>query len=213
MENDVRTEGMYEYTVRFGEATIVRHLIEYGSGEHDIVIPAYLGGYPVVEIGGAAFQDQFNITGSVTIPEGVRVIGWGAFFDCHEIAEIKLPRTLERIEDRAFAYCCGLRWMVVPRGVNYIGEHAFWRCSSATKIWLPDTVTDIEDWTFDECGQLYELYMHSGTKISGERVFDRCWELNEVIRYEYMEEPMDGGFERAEGVGLVRENIERYKMW
>lgn len=213
MENDVRTEGMYEYTVRFGEATIVRHLREYDFEKHDTVIPAYLGGYPVVEIGGAAFQDQFNITGSVTIPEGVRVIGWGAFFDCHEIAEIKLPRTLERIEDRAFAYCCGLRWMVVPRGVNYIGEHAFWRCSSATKIWLPDTVTDIEDWTFDECGQLYELYMHSGTKISGERVFDRCWELNEVIRYEYMEEPMDGDFERAEGVGLVRENIERYKIW
>lgn len=208
MENDVRTEGMYEYTVRFGEATIVRHLIEYGSGEHDIVIPAYLGGYPVVEIGGAAFQDQFNITGSVTIPEGVRVIGWGAFFDCHEIAEIKLPRTLERIEDRAFAYCCGLRWMVVPRGVNYIGGHAFWHCVSMTKIWLPDTVTDIEDGTFAECGS--RIYMYSGTKISGERVFNSCCD---VIRYDYMEEPTDGDFERAEGVGLVRENIERYKMW
>lgn len=80
MENDVRTEDMYEYTVRFGEAMIVRHLIEYSSGEHDIVIPAYLGGYPVVEIGGAAFQDQFNITGSVTVPEGVRVIGGGCVF-------------------------------------------------------------------------------------------------------------------------------------
>lgn len=103
--------------------------------------------------------------------------------------------------------------MVVPRGVNYIGGHAFWHCVSMTKIWLPDTVTDIEDWTFDECGQLYKLYMHSDTKISGERVFDRCRELNDIIRYDYMEEPTNGDFERAEGVGLVRENIERYKMW
>ena len=51
MENDVRTEGMYEYTVRFGEATIVRHLREYDFEKHDTVIPAYLGSYPVVEIG------------------------------------------------------------------------------------------------------------------------------------------------------------------
>ena len=46
MENDVRTEGMYEYTVRFGEATIVRHLREYDFEKHDTVIPAYLGSYP-----------------------------------------------------------------------------------------------------------------------------------------------------------------------
>ena len=211
MENDVRTEGMYEYTVRFGEATIVRHLREYDFEKHDTVIPAYLGSYPVVEIG-RAFQEQYMI-GSVTVPEGVRVIGEGAFADSNRITEFKLPRTLERIEGGAFSFCNALEWMVVPRGVNYIGGHAFWHCVSMTKIWLPDTVTDIEDWTFDECGQLYKLYMHSGTKISGERVFDRCRELNDIIRYDYMEEPTNGDFERAEGVGLVRENIERYKMW
>ena len=61
MENDVRTEGMYEYTVRFGEATIVRHLREYDFEKHDTVIPAYLGSYPVVEIGRAAFQEQYMI--------------------------------------------------------------------------------------------------------------------------------------------------------
>lgn len=44
-------------------------------------------------------------------------------------------------------------------------------------------------------------------------MFDRCRELNDIIRYDYMEEPTNGDFERAEGVGLVRENIERYKMW
>ncbi len=207
MENDVRTEGMYEYTVRFGEATIVRHLREYDFEKHDTVIPAYLGSYPVVEIGRAAFQEQYMI-GSVTVPEGVRVIGGGAFADSNRITEIKLPRTLERIEGGAFSFCNDLEWMVVPRGVNYIGGHAFWHCVSMTKIWLPDTVTDIEDGTFAECGS--RIYMYSGTKISGERVFNSCCD---VIRYDYMEEPTDGDFERAEGVGLVRENIERYKMW
>lgn len=103
MENDVRTEGMYEYTVRFGEATIVRHLREYDFEKHDTVIPAYLGSYPVVEIGRAAFQEQYMI-GSVTVPEGVRVIGEGAFADSNRITEFKLPRTLERIEGGAFSF-------------------------------------------------------------------------------------------------------------
>ena len=105
MENVVRTEGMYEYTVRFGEATIVRHLREYDFEKHDTVIPAYLGSYPVVEIGRAAFQEQYMI-GSVTVPEGVRVIGGGAFADSNRITEIKLPRTLERIEGGAFSSIC-----------------------------------------------------------------------------------------------------------
>lgn len=216
MENEVRREGRYEYTVKFGEATIVRHVVEKYGQEifdelRDLTVPAYLGGYPVVEIGNSAFMEQFMITGKVTASEGVRVIGARAFIDCHGINEFKLPSTLERIEGGAFALCMGIGWMVVPRGVNYIGEQAFWLCNHMERAWIPDTVVEIPKEAFSNCGSLHELYVPRSTNISTERVFFECWGLDNIIRYDYMQEPQGGNFRRAESVGIGLENAERYK--
>ena len=100
---------MYEYTVRFGEATIVRHLREYDFEKHDTVIPAYLGSYPVVEIGRAAFQEQY-------------MIGSGRFGKCAcnrrvrlptatRITEIKLPRTNESKAERFLFAMLSSGWL------------------------------------------------------------------------------------------------------
>ena len=70
----------------------------------------------------------YELNGTYSIKEGVRII-------C----------------DEAFDNCCSLTDIVLPEGVNSIGERAFHNCSSLTSIVIPDGVTSIGDWAFYDC--------------------------------------------------------------
>ena len=61
----------------------------YEGEEEEIVIPSEIDGEPVVEIGEYAFMG-WSLT-SVTVPEGVKKICDGAFYECANLETLVLP--------------------------------------------------------------------------------------------------------------------------
>ena len=91
---------------------------------------------------------------SFTVPEGVKIIGEGAFERCQSLIEIKLPNSTTNISDAAFASCTSLVSVEMSDSVTNIGIYAFSDCSSLEKITIPDSVTNIGWYAFNGCDDL-----------------------------------------------------------
>ncbi|MCR4645092.1 MAG: leucine-rich repeat domain-containing protein [Oscillospiraceae bacterium] len=89
-------------------------------------------------IGSSVFHTIDSET--LTIPEGVEVIGTQAFYDCINLREIHLPESLTTIEGSAFCGCKSLRKIYIPDNVRYIGDHAFGDNYSLEEVSLPGRI-------------------------------------------------------------------------
>ena len=108
----------FSYIVTDGEAKITDYSSE---GSKDVVIPRYLGGYPVTSIGGDAFSGK-QLT-SVFIPDSVTSIGSAAFYD-NKLTSVKILDGMTIIEGLAFARN-QLTSVIIPDSVTGIGGGAF----------------------------------------------------------------------------------------
>lgn len=63
----------------------------------------------------------------ITVPEGVKTIGYRAFAGCPALRFLSLPISLRQIEDHAFDQCRLLESLTVPQRVSMIGISAFCR--------------------------------------------------------------------------------------
>lgn len=96
---------------------------------------------------------------SVTIPEGVQIIGPKAFASCVNLKHIQLPSSIVSIGKYAFADCSALEDMVIPEGVRVISEGAFSGCTDMQDINLPESVITIEDKAFEACTGLKSIHL------------------------------------------------------
>lgn len=74
-----------------------------------------------------------------TVPETinglpVKIIASGAFHDRVELLSISLPDGIEMIGDYAFSKCANLKQIRLPKALTYIGEHAFLGAQSLSDI-------------------------------------------------------------------------------
>lgn len=110
----------------------------------ELKIPGVISGIPVVSIGDYAFQDCFELTGSIVIPDTVTRIGAGAFFGCSSLnGTLTIPASVTSIGDFAFYECLSLTGgLTLPDSVETVGESAFAFCESMTgALVLPADVT------------------------------------------------------------------------
>lgn len=63
----------------------------------------------------------------ITVPEGVKTIGYRAFADCPHLLALSLPISLRAIEDHALDACTRLESLTIPQRVSMIGTNAFSR--------------------------------------------------------------------------------------
>lgn len=112
-------ESAFQYSSSASGAVITKYVGNY----LDVVIPPYLGGLPVVEIGSDSFSDA--TVRSVKVPEGIAKISDRAFFFCQDMDSIDLPESLQ-----------------------IIGGNAFYGCLSLTRLYIPANVISIDCLTF-----------------------------------------------------------------
>lgn len=114
-----------------------------------------------VGISNYAFYQAF--VDSVTVPESVKHIGRGAFYDCIHLKAVFLPSTMTAIEDYTFYRCYELNLTTLPQNITSIGYAAFYKCrklgtggeennGGEVKFVIPDGVRYIGDYAFYGCG-------------------------------------------------------------
>ena len=90
------------------------------------------------------------------IPDGITIIGEGAFHSRHQMTSMTIPESVKKIENGAFAFCYSLEEVLLPANIESLGWWAF-LATPIKSITLPATLTFIGDQAFDGCSQLTEV--------------------------------------------------------
>lgn len=87
----------------------------------------------------------------IVIPEGIEIIGDGAFINQVNLKKITLPSTLKYIPFKAFEGASNLEEVVINEGsvLKEIGENAFYDTRNLVSFTLPNTVTKIKRRAFN----------------------------------------------------------------
>lgn len=133
----------------------------------ELVLPnslSYLGEY--------AFMYS-TITGSLTIPSRLKVIGRAAFYNCPKLTEAVLQEGVEEIGEMAFAgsgyNVVGLTSIELPSTLKKIGPFALQFCDKIKYIELPEGLEVISDGVFNHMQGLENtsLVIPSTVKLIG----------------------------------------------
>ena len=110
---------------------------------------------------------------SFTVPDGVKVIGAGAFSGSDNLTKIVLPDSVTTIEDNAFYYSQSLKIITLSDGITSIGDGAFYYCSALTSLILPESLEEIGQYAFAYCEALTAIVVPENVTSVGEAAFCR----------------------------------------
>lgn len=135
-------------------------------------------GNQIKTIGYSAFYQCAGLTGSLTIGDSVTSIGECAFFECSGFSgSLTIGNSLKKIEKYTFCDCHGFTVpLVIGKSVQSIGEFAFdnlWNLSGS--LIIPNSVVTIDRYAFNCCKDLTgELVIPASVTSIGEGCFDLC---------------------------------------
>lgn len=121
-----------------------------------------------------------GITGSYSIPEGVKQVGDWTFFECGGLTEVTVPEGITEVVDDMFSYCSSLTTVVLPESITRIGNSAFYNCTSLTAVNIPKTVTVIGASAFNGCSGLTAFNIPAGVSVIQSSTFSGCSGLKTV---------------------------------
>ena len=105
---------------------------------------------------------------SYVVPESVKSIGVCAFVGA-DLSSLTLPQDLTSIGWGAFEACRNLTSVTIPDSVTNIGFAAFRACSSLTSVTIPWRMTKVEEQAFSGCGKLTDVY-YTGSQARWDRI-------------------------------------------
>lgn len=147
-----------------GSSAIVVRDDSYGDENvTDVTIPSTINvngkTYQVTNIGRNAFSGYISNLLSVSLPEGLEVIGPYAF-SSNNFSEITLPSTLKVIGDAAFGGSNSLTSVNIPEGVEMIGDRVFSDSRNLAKLELPNSLNHIGYRIVNYCPHLSSVVSH-----------------------------------------------------
>ena len=150
-----------------------------------VVIPSYLGGYPVTGIGQWAFAYCYDVT-SFEIPKSVVGIGQRAFACCYDVTSFEIPKSVVDIHKLAFEVCYNLvNFTVDPANAVYSSRNGLLLSKDGRtllrgvigEVVIPSCVTEIGDSAFDGCYDLKDVTIPNGVLSIGTCAFRYCRRL------------------------------------
>ena len=113
---------------------------------------------------------------SVTIPQSVTSIGFGAFYKCDGLESLTIEGPIKSMGWGAFESCTSLTTLSLGEKIKTIGDEAFEHCSNLTNVTIPESVTSIGPSAFVGCG-LQSLTINGAIEKMGRSAFYGCHSL------------------------------------
>jgi len=179
----------------------------YLGNEEQVVIPAWIGGLPVVAIGEFAFENNRSIV-TVTMPDSITEIGNFAFYNCENLVSIDLSPNIVSMGDRALGHCkklesielpsvltnvgsdllyySNIKHVTIPDSMTAIPESMFSWCQALESVELPATIRKIESFAFWQCESLKKVTIPASVKEIGYHAFYGA-PLQEIVLPESVE--------------------------
>lgn len=180
--NFIIGEGIKEIgSYTSGGSTI--HLFDQRNKLKKVKLPESL-----VKIGKGSFSQCKELT-EINFPSNLESIAgesWdGAFYECYKLTTLDLSgcTKLIKIEYAAFAKCKSLNELKLPASIQLVDQFAFSGCTGLTNLDLSvcTSLTGIDGWAFVDCTKLNELKLPARTTYIGKEAFKGCTNLNNAI--------------------------------
>ena len=157
-------------------------------------------GTNVSSVGTYTFARAANLIGTLSIPNNVKTLGWGAFYGCTGITQLGDASGLTSISGSVFYGCTGLSSVTIPNSVTSVGTSAFYGCTGLGSLVIGSGVksigymafynnTSLTTVTFNNTGRTQALvcgYTDEGysAMYNKSNIFSGCSNLTTVVGFE-----------------------------
>ncbi|MBR4565205.1 MAG: leucine-rich repeat protein [Paludibacteraceae bacterium] len=123
-------------------------------------------------IDGCLLDTKSDISGTVQVKEGTRLISGSAFAGRNSITSIRFPIALRYIGQNAFNSCTNLTEISIPEGVKEINRSTFVNCAKLENVKLPMSLEKIDNYAFSDCFNLQRIVIPANVQAIGKSAFD-----------------------------------------
>lgn len=156
----------------------------------------------IFDIGYYAFYDCYNLK-EVTIPKTVTTIGEAAFLGCSSLVTVNVLGDA-KFGHSCFANCVSLKNINIPFGINSIGgSEVFLNCVSLENIFIPTNITEISETVFSGCDNLVLMVINAS-------VAHQFAVENNIPHTLFIGEGIDYSFDADTGVLTINGQGEMY---
>lgn len=131
------------------------------------------------------------------IPKEVENIYCRCFAYCHKLKHVVFPQTLKRIGEKAFYECVSLEEITIPESVYILDKEIFKNCTSLKHVVLPKQTTEIPSKMFENCRTLAAFRLPESVKVIYNEAFRNCLSLNQVDTNNQLEVIQEKAFENC----------------
>lgn len=142
-------------------------------------------------IGDNSFRNSSLI--DIQIPDTVSYIGSSCFQNCNNITSIKIPTSLNDIQEFTFAES-SITQVLGVENIQSIDSFAFSKCNNLKNINNFDSLTSIGDNVFESCSNLTEVNFNNIIEKIGKENFKNCIQLGEIVLPDSLTEINDNLF-------------------
>lgn len=117
---------------------------------------------------------------TVKLPASLNGINNYAFYSCGSIRDMTLPDSVETAGD--YAFCSNSYWTnaTIPASLETVGDYAYYNCDGL-KAFNPDApITSIGEYAFNGCDGLEQLDMPKTVRTIGRNAFYSCTKLKKI---------------------------------